>query len=59
MTVAELFQWANVRNWGEQRKQKMEQELKKYIIFPYDIDTCRLWGIIRVECIKIGHPISA
>jgi len=59
MTVAELFQWAIVRNWGEQRKQKMEEELKKYIIFPYDIDTCRIWGDIRAKCIKMGQPISA
>ena len=52
------YQWTIVRNWGEQRKQKMEEKLKKYIIFPYDIDTCRLWGEIRAKCIKIGQPIS-
>ncbi|TVP69427.1 MAG: hypothetical protein EA342_03450 [Leptolyngbya sp. LCM1.Bin17] len=25
MTVAELFQWAAVRNWGESRTQQLEQ----------------------------------
>ncbi|TVL95969.1 MAG: twitching motility protein PilT [Candidatus Brocadia sp. WS118] len=59
MTVAELFQWAMVRNWGEKRKQRMENELKKYIVFPFDINTCRLWGEIRAKCIKVGQPISA
>lgn len=58
MTVAELYQWAVVRNWGEQRKQRMETELKKYIVFPYDIDACRKWGEIRATCVKIGQPIS-
>jgi predicted nucleic acid-binding protein len=59
MTVAELYQWANIRNWGDKRKQQMEDELKKYIVLPYDIKTCRLWGEIRAECIKKGQPISA
>lgn len=44
MTVAELFQWAAIRNWSDYRIQKMEQELRKYLIFPFEINTCRLWG---------------
>ena len=58
MTVAELFQWAIVRKWGKQRKEQMERELKKYIIFSYDINTCRLWREIRAKCSRIGCPIS-
>ncbi len=58
MTVAELFQWAAVRNWSDHRTKKMEEELRKYLIFPFDINTCRLWGKIRANCRKIGQPIS-
>ncbi|MFQ5821853.1 MAG: PIN domain-containing protein, partial [Candidatus Heimdallarchaeota archaeon] len=36
----------------------MEQELRKYLVIPYDISTCRLWGEIRANCSKIGQPIS-
>jgi tRNA(fMet)-specific endonuclease VapC len=36
----------------------MEQELRKYLILPYDIKTCRLWGEIRAKCSKSGQPIS-
>ena len=58
MTVAELFQWAAIRNWSDYRIQKMEHELRKYLIFPFDINTCRLWGQIRANRRKMGQPIS-
>jgi predicted nucleic acid-binding protein len=46
MTVAELFQWAFVRDWGEPRRQALETSLQKYAILPFDIMLCRLWGEI-------------
>ena len=58
MTVAELFQWAFVRNWGVSRIREMEKELRKYLIFPFDIATCQLWGQIRANSQKAGYPIS-
>ena len=58
MNVAELYQWAEMRNWGEKRELEMDKALKKYLIFPYNIETCRLWGKIRAQCSKIGQPIS-
>jgi len=30
MTVAELFQWAAVRGWGEARVVRLEQHLERY-----------------------------
>jgi tRNA(fMet)-specific endonuclease VapC len=32
MTVAELFQWAAVRNWGTQRIGSLERSLDSYLI---------------------------
>jgi predicted nucleic acid-binding protein len=58
MTVAELFQWAFVRGWGERRRQELEISLEKYVVLPFDIALCRLWGQIRAECRAKGHPIS-
>ena len=59
MTVGELYQWAYSRNWGKQRIGLMESELQKYFVFPFDIETCRIWGEIRANCQKMGRPISA
>lgn len=59
MTVAELFQWAMVRKWGNRRIKKMEAEIKKYLVLPFDLEVCRLWGEVRSECQSVGRPISA
>lgn len=44
MTVAELFQWTTMRQWGEARVQRMESWLERFMILPVDIETCRAWG---------------
>lgn len=36
----------------------METALKKYTVFPFDIDLCRLWGEVRANCQSVGRPIS-
>jgi predicted nucleic acid-binding protein len=58
MTVAELFQWAYVRHWGPVRWEQLEQSLKSYVVLPFDVNLCRLWGKVRSECRAKGHPIS-
>jgi tRNA(fMet)-specific endonuclease VapC len=39
MTVAELYQWAYVRNWGSKKLARFEEKLRSYIIVPY-LDRC-------------------
>lgn len=58
MTVAELFQWAAVRNWGNPRIEQLEQLIYRYTILPVDIELCRHWAEIRALCSKAGFPIS-
>lgn len=58
MTVAELYQWAAIRYWGDRRIEDMEQTLKKYLIFPIDRDLCCLCGHVRAKCRAAGQPIS-
>jgi tRNA(fMet)-specific endonuclease VapC len=59
MTVAELFQWAAVRNWGSQRFTSLERSLKNYLIIPVDIELCRIWGNLRAERQAIGRTIAS
>jgi tRNA(fMet)-specific endonuclease VapC len=54
MTVAELFQWAAVRNWGTSRTASLERSLTNYLIIPVDIEICRTWGNLRAERQAIG-----
>ncbi|MCK4765219.1 MAG: type II toxin-antitoxin system VapC family toxin [Candidatus Aminicenantes bacterium] len=58
MTVAELFQWAAVRNWGVKRIKQLEDTLNNYLMLPCDIELCRRWGKVRANRRKAGHPIS-
>lgn len=58
MTIAELFQWTVVRNWGKNRIGQLEEALRSYLgLFP-DMELCRLWGQIRAQCRAVGRPIS-
>ena len=58
MTVAELYQWAKFNRWGAARAQRLEASIQDYLVFPFDIDLCRIWAFIRSERRFSGQPIS-
>lgn len=59
MTVAELFQWAELRQWGRPRVQHLEASITtKYTLLPVDVDTCRWWATVRAQRSAKGLPIS-
>ena len=59
MTVAELHQWASIRNWGHNRREKLKQSLMiNYVVLAYDIAICQRWGELRASRRAIGRPIS-
>ncbi len=56
-TVAELYAWAELRNWGASRRAQLEQWLRNFVVLPYDNDTARAWARIQVE--RRQKPIGA
>ena len=58
MSVAELFQWAILRNWGERRFEQLEQYLSNYMVIPVDQTLCREWAKVRTARQQLGRPIS-
>lgn len=58
MTVAELFQWAILRQWGDRRVAQLEQYLSNYVIIPVDQLLCRKWAQIRADQQSAGRVIS-
>lgn len=58
MTVAELFQWAILRQWGDRRLAQLEQYLLNYLVIPSDQPLCREWANVRSERQNVGRPIS-
>ena len=59
MTVAELFQWAILRQWGDRRLLQLEQYLSNYLVIPVDQALCRRWAQIRSDRQSVGRPISS
>lgn len=58
MTVAELFQWAAMRRWGDARIARLETALEKYLVLPVDAELCRRWGQLRSQMKAKGIAIS-
>jgi len=58
MTVAELFQWAILRQWGDRRLSQLEQYLSNYLVIPVDQPLCRKWAQVRSDRQSAGRPIS-
>lgn len=60
MTVAELYQWAAIRQWGERRKSQLLETLQeRYILLSFNVLICQQWGTLRAERRRIGRPMSA
>jgi tRNA(fMet)-specific endonuclease VapC len=58
-TVAELYQWAETANWGEKRRAKLQEWLRRFEILLYDDATAQIWARIRAERDWQGRPMSA
>ena len=59
MTVAELFQWAILRQWGDRRLLQLEQYLSNYLVIPVDQALCQEWAKVRSDRQIAGRPISS
>ncbi len=58
MTVAELDFWANVRNWGIQRRAALSTFLEPYAVINSDRELAFMWATIRSEVMRSGHHID-
>jgi tRNA(fMet)-specific endonuclease VapC len=58
-TVAELYQWAEMANWGEKRRAKLQEWLRRFEVLRCDDTTAQIWARIRAERDRQGHPIAA
>jgi tRNA(fMet)-specific endonuclease VapC len=58
MTLAELDRWALRKRWGQARKTRMEDYLRRYIIYPLDRDLCLRWAQVTHGADRAGRPIE-
>jgi tRNA(fMet)-specific endonuclease VapC len=57
-TVAELRQWALLRNWGDSRRRKMESFISQFTIVHSDDQLCSTWATVRKNAVLAGRPID-
>ena len=59
MTIAELFLWQELRNWGTRRRQLFLDELnQRYILYPVDRELCRLWAQLKSHAKNQGRVLE-
>ena len=57
-TVAELYQGAEMRNWGIKRRKQLDEWIGYFVILLPDDATARVWATIRATRKRLGQPIS-
>lgn len=56
--LGELYRWPLKQNWGEERRRKLEERVRNYLVIPYDAEICRKWAEVTVEAERKGKTIS-
>lgn len=58
MTIAELWQWASQKNWGENKRRKLQQHIDTFTILHSDDDLCLTWAEVVESARRNGQPID-
>lgn len=59
MTVAEMRYGALNANWGQRRRDLLEEYLGDFSVLHSDSDLCSTWAAIRNESARKGRPIGS
>ncbi len=59
VTLGELTQWAELRQWGRRNRDALENWLDGVIVLPYSEDVARTWGRISATAIQRGRARPA
>jgi predicted nucleic acid-binding protein len=59
MSLAELRRWTLERNWGERRKQELEEYLSRYFVIHSKDQICAGWAEAMNSARSNGRPIAS
>jgi predicted nucleic acid-binding protein len=57
-SVGELFHGASKQGWGNRKLSRLEDQIRRYLIAPADEGLGRLWGELRTQAVRSGHPLG-
>lgn len=58
VTVGEMYFGAEKANWGAAKREKLETELRNFVVVPYDHEIARCYGRLVAERQRAGSPIA-
>jgi tRNA(fMet)-specific endonuclease VapC len=58
-SVAELWAWAELNNWGAKQRSGLDLFIQKFLIIPYDAELSKSWAKVKSHCKKVGRPIES
>jgi toxin FitB len=58
MTLAELDRQVLEAHWGETRRRRLREYLKRFAVLPYDRDLCAKWAEVTVAAQSCGRRID-
>ncbi|MEW2354540.1 type II toxin-antitoxin system VapC family toxin [Spirillospora sp. NPDC029432] len=59
VTLGELTQWAELRQWGRRNREALNAWLDGVIVVPYTDDVAITWGQVSAAAIRRGRPRPA
>ncbi len=59
VTIGELTQWADLRNWGQRSRAGLEAWLNQVVELEYDGQVARTWGHLSAAAVRRGRPRPA
>lgn len=57
MTLAELYRWAEERDWGPRRRAGPADLLEAYEVVYPDDGLCRRWALLVATTKRVGRPL--
>jgi len=58
ITIGELYLGAEINQWGEVRRKRLEEVLRNYVILPYDKKVAEYYAKVIIGVRKKGYQIS-
>ena len=58
-SVAELWNWAEAREWGGEARNKLDRFIKRFLVIPYDYALARAWAHAMQASRKQGRRFDS
>jgi predicted nucleic acid-binding protein len=56
VTFGELAKWAEIRNWGQHRREELTSWLSRIAVLPGDEAVATTWGRLSAAAVRRGRP---